>query len=418
MSDPLNTVSRDPSLVGNVPSRLVHNRGAPPAIGSQSSMPVTAEVIERNKRAFVNADVIVLQHIKHDTEVFLLNLEAVGARIVHIVAKPNSVDPEVLHRVQARYPNRVTLEEYERLETSSKLAEILDAAIEGAARAQRRLAVVDVGGYFAAPLRALQAKFAWSLSGVVEVTTFGHNRYADLIGQIEFPVFSVAKSQIKELEASFVGHAVATSMERVLRSRGLVMQGKRVVVNGFGMIGRNVANALRSRGMIVAVHDKRASRMVQANVVDGFSIGARQTVFPGAEFVVSATAQVNAISEADFDLLPNNAYLMSAGSRTNEFDVQLLLALADSEHLVCPDVQAVCYKGKTLNLVKGGRSVNFLVGSCQEEVMDLLFAEIATCLVRLLTNPPRLLGRLHRSEDGDIDGISSIWLRAFRGFEH
>ena len=329
-----------------------------------------------------------------------------------MIAKPNSYVPEVLARVSSKFPT--ILEKYETLEMSSRLAEVLRDAINRSFVDQKRVLVLDVGGYFAQAVRALKAASAWPLAGVVEVTTFGHNRYRDAIKRIQFPVFSVARSPIKEIEARFVGNAAATALENLTRAQGRVLQGRRVVVNGFGMIGKNVAAALRARGMSVAVTDRRQYPMVDA-ATQGYLVGNKRELLGTAEFLVSATAQLNAISEADFDLLPDGAYLASAGSRTNEFDVHLLRELATAQTVVGNAVEALQYKGKTLNLVKQGQSVNFMVGSCQEEVMDLLFAEIAACFVRLLRDPPKRLGLLHESEQFDVDQISGLWLKHSRG---
>lgn len=383
-----------------------------PCHASGVNLKVTANVIGRYRSDFAGARIIVLQHLKADTEEFLGLLESAGAEIFHVIAKPNSYVPEVLARVKAKFP--VLLEEYETLEMSSKLSDLLREAIGRGLKDHKRVLILDVGGYFSQAVGALRANTSWPLAGVVEVTTFGHNRYRDAIKRIEFPVFSVARSPIKEIEARFVGNAAATALEQLMREHGRVLQGRRVVMNGFGMIGRNVASALRARGMAVAVTDRRQYPMVDAST-QGYIVGTKRELLSTAEFLVSATAQVNAISEADFDLLPDGAYLVSAGSRTNEFDVQLLRTLATKQTQVSTVVEAMQYKGKTLNLVKQGKSVNFLVGSCQEEVMDLLFAEIAACFVRLLCKPPTRLGVLHESEQFDVDQISDLWLKYGRG---
>ncbi len=382
-----------------------------PADSPESMLKVTQAVIESHRAAFARSRLIVLQHLKADTEEFLQHLQRVGAEICQVIAKPNSCVPEVYDRVAQQFP--VILEEYEALESSTKLHEVLDAAIRASMADHRRVVVLDVGGYFAKPVATLRAKDAWPLAGVVEVTTFGHNRYRAVISGVEFPVFSVARSPIKELEARFVGAAVATAVERLLRERGRVMHGRRAVMNGFGMIGRSVAAALKHHGMSVSVTDKRAYPMVDAATL-GYPTGTKRQVLPDAEFLLSATAQLNAISKAEFDLLPDQAYLVSAGSRTNEFDVHRLKTMATGHHAVSHAVDAYRYKGKTLNLVKQGKSVNFLVGSCQEEVMDLLFAEISTCLARLIQAPPNRLGQMHESDPADIEQISAAWLRLVR----
>lgn len=377
----------------------------------EPNLPVTAEVIRRACGEFARSRLIVLQHLKADTEEFLDLLVEAGAQIHQVVAKPNSYVPAVLARVSSKFP--VLLEEYDSLEASNRLDEVLSSAMELSKTDHRRVLVVDCGGYFARPISAMQAREAWPLAGVVEVTTFGHNRYNEIIRKVEFPVYTVARSPIKEIEARFVGAAASTALEGLLRARGRIMRGRRAVMNGFGMIGRNVAASLSASGLDVAVTDKRPYPMVDAATL-GYRVGTRRQLLGEAEFLVSATAQPNAISQADFDLLPDQAYLISAGSRTNEFDVSLLRGLSTSVRQVGDHIEACSYKGKTLNLVKQGKSINFLAGSCQEEVMDLLFAEIARCLAQLVVSPPALLGVLHESTRDDVDWISEVWLRKAR----
>jgi adenosylhomocysteinase len=53
--------------------------------------------------------------------------------------------------------------------------------------------------------------------GAVEVTTFGHKRYENAIGEINSPVYSIARSAIKEEEANHVGQSVVTSLEVLLK---------------------------------------------------------------------------------------------------------------------------------------------------------------------------------------------------------
>jgi adenosylhomocysteinase len=380
---------------------------------SSSQLTVTAAIINQYRAFFANTRIIVLQHIKSDTEEFLRLLEIAGAEIFHIVAKPNSIVPQVLERMKRKYP--LTLEEYSLLELSGVLDKMLSSAIEKSKVDLKRFLIVDVGGYFAKPVARLLAKNNWPLAGVVEVTTFGHNRYADELPTTQFPIYSVARSPIKQIEARFVGHAAANAIEQIMRDCGTILQGKQALINGFGMIGQSVAHALRSKGMAVSVYDKYDFPMLDAST-QGYRVGTKNKLLAEAEFVFSATAQLNAITENDFDQLRTGTHLISVGSRTNEFDIQGLALHSDKKIRIADHIDAYYYKGKTINLVKDGKSINFLVGSCQDEVIDLLFAEIACCLAKLISNPPKLLGIMNSSTKKDIDEICGLWLQHRKNF--
>lgn len=380
---------------------------------SSQRLTVTSAVANQFSRALCLARVIVLQHMKSDTEEYLRILEYEGAEIFHVIAKPNSFVTDVLDRVKSKYP--LTFESYETLEKTDVLDGIVAAAIDKCKTDMKRLLILDVGGYFAKPVSFLAAKNDWPLAGVVEVTTFGHNRYEENLKKIQFPLFSVARSQIKEIEARFVGYAAANAIEELMRARGTILQGKQALVNGFGMIGRNVANAIRSKGMAVAVYDKQDFPKLDA-ATQGYRVGSKEKLLSEAEFLFSATAQQNSISEEDFDKLATGVHLVSVGSRTNEFDVDVLMARSKNRIEIAPHIETFAYKGKEINLIKQGKSVNFLAGSCQDEVIDLLFAEITFCFARLLKSPPKKLLTIYTSHQDDVNKICRLWLRYRKGF--
>lgn len=78
--------------------------------------------------------------------------------------------------------------------------------------------MLDVGGYFAGVLDHLCAQFSGKIAGVVEDTENGHQRYAEL-DKLPCPVFSVARSPLKDPEDYLVGQSVVFSTDRRRRRR-------------------------------------------------------------------------------------------------------------------------------------------------------------------------------------------------------
>src|SRR5256885_2348674 len=66
----------------------------------------------------------------------------------------------------------------------------------------RSILILEVGGYFANPLTRIKKEHYRHFAGVVEDTTFGHNRYLALAREIPIPIFSVADRKSTRLNSS------------------------------------------------------------------------------------------------------------------------------------------------------------------------------------------------------------------------
>ncbi len=204
---------------------------------------------------------LVLQHALRDTVEFLRLSIQHGFRVGTFVAKPNSKDKAAIDEIGS-FGVHVIEKEYSVLEEAGFLDALLIAEIREARAEGRLLSIVDVGGYFMAPLNRLSAEDREVVRGVVEVTRFGHNRYVAGIAEFPISVLSIALSPLKEAEAVHVGETIADVVTDLLRERGLILQGKRFGIFSFGMIGGRIANAFSRRGHDVAVCDISESQQI------------------------------------------------------------------------------------------------------------------------------------------------------------
>ena len=272
--------------------------------------------------------------------------------------------------------------------------------------------ILEVGGYFAQALARMPAENALYISGVVEDTTFGHNRYKASVTNIAVPVFSVARSALKEIEARFVGRDAVAAMDYVLRRLGVAVAGRNALVIGYGMIGSNVARSLRTQDLNVHVYDKHDYRNLRA-FIDGFDIHKKRKLMEGADIIFAATAD-QALSWDEIEECKTNVILASVGSKDTEFDVatlkeQAVAAERISDHIVKYRLS----NSKNIMLVKDGTAVNFILPSLPVEVLDLVFSEIFICLMLLLKRQPRYTpGVLYESADTFLNEIAKDWLRS------
>jgi adenosylhomocysteinase len=149
---------------------------------------------------------------------FFLDALAQVADIACVLPKPKPIDRTVLLRIRDRYD--IDVLDRNTLTHGQQLSALISRHSIG----QRSLVAIDIGGYFASAVEHLAANAP--LAGVVEDTENGHQRYERrLPTPFPCPVFSVARSPLKNAEDYLIGHSVVFSTEGLMRSRGDVLQG-------------------------------------------------------------------------------------------------------------------------------------------------------------------------------------------------
>jgi len=366
--------------------------------------------LSKNQQALKASRLILLEHVLPTTETFVSHLVEAGAEIYALIGKPYSIDNEVLTRLKSSGIN-VIVKQYKELDETNFLDILLDEAVNASRKDAKQIVIAEVGGYFAATLARMPADYAQYIAGVVEDTTFGHNRYLKLVADISVPVFSVARSELKEIEARFVGQDAVQAMEAVLRGHGITITGRHGLVIGYGMIGKNVAKALRAHSLSVSVYDKHDYRNLRA-YIDGYVIHKKRELIKRADIIFSATAD-NALSFEDIEECRNGVILASVGSRDSEFDIATLKEQALRKEGLCDHITAYeLPNSKRIHVARNGTAVNFLLPSIPIEVLDLVFSEIFLCIVLLLNKQPDYSpGELHGVGDAHLSEVSRDWLR-------
>jgi adenosylhomocysteinase len=116
-----------------------------------------------------------------------------------------------------------------------------------------RIALNEIGGYFAPFLNAIYAEMGGSIAGCVEDTQNGHVRY-EQAKPLPCPVISVARSTLKEGEDTLVGPSCYFSVDRLMRTLGVLLAPRRALIIGYGKVGRGMAFALQDNGCTPLVH--------------------------------------------------------------------------------------------------------------------------------------------------------------------
>ena len=368
---------------------------------------------EANRLAFFRAsassspktytDVVVIAHCVKDLPHLLYGISQV-ASVALVLCVPYSVEPQTFDALKGQYRLAVP--------TLSQLADpdFLVSQIEQHTATEAALAIVEIGGYYAAAISKLPERIAKRLIGIVEDTEAGHRRYQSLGDKLPVPVISVARSELKCCEDALIGPSAVFSIEKLLRQCDLHLEGRRACVIGYGKIGRGAAQALRRKNCAVSVLEIDPSRRIAA-LSEGFSVPSMESAFSSSDLVLGATG-TRSMTRKAIDLLQHGCVVASCSSRDVEIDVPYLTGEgANSVEDVILNVTRVQRGETALYLLRSGWPVNFIDGSVTGPLIALVQAELVASLADLIRRRPT--AGLHENTPQMRKEIAELWLQHF-----
>lgn len=190
----------------------------------------------------------------------------------------------------------------------------------------------------------------------LEATGSGITRLADVA--LSYPVFNWDDLPVKE--GLHNRHIVGlTTWHTFFEHTRLTLHGKRVLVIGYGSVGRGVADAARAYGGAVRVAERDAARALEAAYA-GWEVRPLEEAIAEADVVVTATGARGVLGAEHLSRLRDGAFLLNVGHRADEIDVVALLAFPHTQAL--PFVEAVQVGAKTIYLFAGGSMANLTAG--------------------------------------------------------
>jgi adenosylhomocysteinase len=156
--------------------------------------------------------------------------------------------------------------------------------------------------------------------GALEATTTGLHRLRPL--QLPFPVFDWNGIALKDAihNRFHVGEETWPAFGSIT---GLSLFGCRVLVVGFGPVGRGVAERARALGAIVTVAERDPVRQLEA-VHFGCRSLPLNAALADAEVIVTATGRDGVLGETELSLCRDGAVVFNVGHSNREIDVDWL----------------------------------------------------------------------------------------------
>ena len=342
-------------------------------IGSCRLLGQIREEFERT-RPFAGLRIGTGIHLEPKTVALLLTLARGGAEVTS-TGNLNTTQQEALDYLAAHGVRPVGAPTSDPDEHDRYLREVLAA--------EPQLLLDNGGDLF---VRWLEQPFG-ALIGGTEETTSGRMRLEPLRDRIRLPVLVINDSPIKQFAEN--KHAVGQStVESFLRITNRSTNGKRVIVFGYGSVGRGVAAHFRNAFAEVSVVEVDPVTRLEA-LLDGFAVPAKPEALANADVVITATGARDVLLASDLPHLADGAVLMNVGHFPAEIDVAAIRAEATAEEQPGDGITTlVLGDGRRIHVLTGGHMVNLAgprpLGNSIES-MDLGFALQARCLEAVAT---------------------------------
>jgi adenosylhomocysteinase len=195
-----------------------------------------------------------------------------------------------------------------------------------------------------------------SVRGGLEATGTGIHRLAGV--DLAYPVFNWDEVPVKQ--GLHNRHLVGlTAMTTFLNVTGVSLYGRRVLVVGYGPVGRGLADTARAFGAVVSVCDPDpAARLAAAHL--GYQTVTLAEGLASAGAVFTATGRDGVIGRADLAACPDGVFLANVGHANTELPVAALRA--GRRATPRPGVEVCELDGRTRYLLAGGAMLNLAAG--------------------------------------------------------
>merc|ERR1712226_421221 len=107
----------------------------------------------------------------------------------------------------------------------------------------------------------------------------------------------------------------------IMRATDVMLAGKRVLVCGYGDVGKGCAQAMKNAGARTIVAEVDPICALQA-AMEGFQVATLDDVISEIDIIITATGNKDIVMAADMKKMKNNAIIGNIGHFDNEIDMK------------------------------------------------------------------------------------------------
>jgi adenosylhomocysteinase len=226
------------------------------------------------------------------------------------------------------------------------------------------------------------------INGLSEETTTGVHRLYERMknGTLSMPAINVNDSVTKSKFDNKYG-CKESAVDAIRRATDVMLAGKRVVVCGYGDVGKGTAASFKGAGSIVTVTEIDPICALQA-AMDGFEVKRLETVVGNADIVITTTGNKDIVQGQHFEAMKDKTIVCNIGHFDNEIDMAWLKKNHGSTHVeIKPQVDKYTVNGKDIIILAEGRLVNLGCATGHPSfVMSNSFTNQTLAQIELWTN--------------------------------
>ncbi|MCV7093389.1 adenosylhomocysteinase, partial [Mycobacterium interjectum] len=199
-----------------------------------------------------------------------------------------------------------------------------------------------------------------SVKGVTEETTTGVLRLYQFAaaGDLAFPAINVNDSVTKSKFDNKYGcrHSL---IDGINRGTDVLIGGKKVLICGYGDVGKGCADSVKGQGARVVVTEIDPINALQA-LMEGYDVATVEDAIGSADIVVTATGNKDIITLEHMKAMKDYAVLGNIGHFDNEIQVAQLERSGATKTNIRPQVDVWTFpdSGKSIILLSEGRLLN------------------------------------------------------------
>ena len=219
--------------------------------------------------------------------------------------------------------------------------------------------ILDDGGDLTNMVLDQYPELVAEIRGLSEETTTGVHRLYERMakGTLPMPAINVNDSVTKSKFDNKYG-CKESAVDAVRRATDVMLAGKRVVVCGYGDVGKGTAASFRGAGSIVTVTEIDPICALQA-CMDGYEVKRLETAVVNADIVITTTGNKDIVRGEHFEAMKDKTIVCNIGHFDNEIDMAWLNANHGNTKVeIKPQVDKYTVNGKDIIILAEGRLVN------------------------------------------------------------
>ncbi|MBU3063454.1 adenosylhomocysteinase [Nocardia sp. NEAU-G5] len=257
-----------------------------------------------------------------------------------------------------------------------------------------------------------------SVRGVTEETTTGVLRLYQFAaaGELVFPAINVNDSVTKSKFDNKYGtrHSL---IDGINRGTDVLIGGKKVLICGYGDVGKGCAESLAGQGARVQVTEIDPINALQA-LMDGYDVVTVEKAIGEADIVVTATGNKDIIGLEHMKAMKDQAILGNIGHFDNEIDMAALERSGASRLNIKPQVDLWTFteSGKSILVLSEGRLLNLGNATGHPSfVMSNSFSNQVIAQIELWTKPQEYDNEVYRLPKYLDEKVARIHVEALGG---